>query len=331
MALTDAQVLLLNTMCPTAQNVLLGNFVKQAQMTLFTQGNKFYLDPVNGSDNNDGLTFQTAKLTLLAAYTLLTANQNDTLYIIGGASSVVLAAAFTWDKSYTHLVGLGGNLKFGGRCRIGHAGTAMSPMFTITGNGCIFSNIHFQHGQASATNLICVDIGDGTSSHGLRNYFDNCHFESSLDSVASGGSYAWRAVQIELHAEANEFNNCTFGSWSQVWASTAGALVYFMGDNADTQFRGCDFISNTSSTSMKIVDFAVYDNGGYSGMLFKECHFSNRNAAPANVFGTPTNGWIEMVRCTGTNFTKWSATSSTFVNMNGTTNVTDGGKGVTEA
>jgi hypothetical protein len=323
--MTEDEAIVLDALMPGNQNVGVGHKLKQALAGQVFMGTKFYLDPTNGNDLNDGLSVTSAKKTLTAAYALLTANKNDCLFFIGGASSVVLTAAFTWDKSYTHFVGLGVETRFGGRCRIGHAGTAIGTMFTVSGSGCIFSNIHFQHGQASATNLIAVSVS------GLRNLFNNCHFEASLDTVASGGSYAWRCVQLESAAQANTFKKCTFGTWTVAWASTDGKVLNFVGDNADTFVEDCVFIMNHTSTSFVPVGFDGPITGANSYVSFNGCQFIATNAKPAVIFAVPTNGWIMLNKCNAFNVTAWSTTNAKLIEANGAANASGTGLGVAQA
>ena len=323
--LSNEEAQAINELMPGAQLFEIGSKLKTALANGVALGTKWYLDPVNGQDTNDGLSPQTAFRTLPVAYAALTANKNEILFVIGGASSLVLSSAFTWAKNFTHLVGLSANLRFGGRVRIGHAGTALATMFTVSASGCMFHNIHFQHGQASATNLICVSVS------GQRNMFSNCHFEASLDTVASGGSYAWRAVVIASGAQANGFKGCTFGSWTTVWASAAGLLLLFAGDNADTFVEDCVFIMNTSSTSMKAVGFTGPISGGYSYIMFGSCKFIATNAKPGVLFEKPTNGWIMMDKCNAFNVTAWAATNANLIEANGAANASGTGLGVAQA
>ena len=323
--LSNEEAQAINNSMPVMQNFEVGSKLQTALASGVALGTRWYLDPVNGSDTNDGLSAQTAFKTLPVAYAALTANKNEVLFIVGGASSIVLSAAFTWEKAYTHLIGLGGNLRFGGRVRIGHAGTALGTMFTVSASGCMFHNIHFQHGQASATNLVCLSVS------GQRNLFSNCHFESSLDTVASGGSYAWRAVVLESGAQANNFVRCTFGTWTTVWASAAGLLLLFAGDNADTYVEDCLFVMNTSSTSMKAVGFTGPISGGYSYVVFDRCKFVATNAKPGVLFEKPTNGWIMMEKCSAFNVTAWAATNANLIEANGAANAAGTGIGVAQS
>jgi len=289
-----------NGLMPGNQLYGIGDKLRQALSAGLFLGTKWYLDPVNGNDSYDGLSAQTAFKTLPVAYAALTENKNEVLYIIGGASALNLASAFTWAKSYTHLIGIAGELRFGGRVRIGHNAN-FATMFTLSGSGCMFHNIHFQTGRGSTTNVTQISIS------GLRNLFSNCHFEAMLSATESGGTQAWRAVSLASAAQANGFSRCTFGSWTTVWASASGRLVSFEGDNGDTWFDDCVFITNTSSTSMVPVNFTGPISGGYSYVAFNRCKFLNTNAAPAVIFGTPTNGHVLVSDCTGFNFTAWAA------------------------
>ena len=292
----------LNRLGGGEQDASLGDQIMIAQGDF---GKRWYLDPVNGSDSNDGTTQDKAFLTLPVAYAALTENKNEVLCIMGGATSLKLSTAFTWAKSYTHMVGVAGSLRFGGRVRIGQAAaTPLATMVTISGNGCVFKNVHFQHGQASATNLICVSIS------GQRNMFDACHFDATLDSVAGGSSYSWRAAQLESGAQANNFYRCTFGSWSDtvVWASANGRLLQFVGDNADTFCEDCIFIGNTSA-AMKFVDFTGPISGDGSEVDFIKCRFRNIGTSiTGGVFGVPTNGHVNIDDCRYVGFTVWMAT-----------------------
>jgi hypothetical protein len=317
--MNDIQRSKLNNSSPVAQETGLGDLLFRGI------GNEYYLDPVNGSDSNNGLSSKTAFKSYAVAYAALTANQNDILYVIGGATAVVLSAAATWAKDYTHMIGIGSNLRFGGRTRIAHTGTAMATMFTVSASGCIFHNIHWQHGEASATNLICLLVS------GLRNEFNNCHVEASLDSVASGSSYAWRAIQLASAAQANTFKKCTVGSWTTAWASTSGKLVQFVGDNADTYFDDCVFVMNHTSTSFVPIDFTGPISGANSSVAFLNCKFFATNAKNAVIFGIPTNGWIFLDKCNAFNVTAWSTTNAKLIEGNGAANASGTGLGVAQS
>jgi len=301
--ISNDEAMVLNNASPANQLVGLGSKLQNALAVGVQMGQKWYLDPVNGNDDYDGLSAKTAFKTLPYAYAKLTANKNEVLYILGGASAIGLSSAFTWAKSYTHLIGIASELRFGGRVRIGHSAN-FATMFTISGDGCVFHNIHFQGGRGSTTNVTMVSIT------GLRNEFSNCHFEAMLSATEAGGTQAWRAVSIGSAAQANGFKGCTFGSWTIVWASANGRLVSFEGDNADTWFDDCVFIVNTSSTSMIPVNFTGEISGAQSMVSFVKCKFIATNAVPAVAFGTPTNGNVIIDNCSAVNFTDWAGVTT---------------------
>lgn len=301
--LADSEALAINNLSPGMQVAQVGSKLQQALVGNLYIGTKWYLDPVNGDDSKDGLSYQTALKTLPVAYAKLTANKNEVLYIIGGASALNLSSAFEWAKDYTHLIGIASNLRFGGRVRIGHNAN-FATMFTISADGCMFHNIHFQGGRGSTTNVVMVSIT------GLRNSFSQCHFEAMLHATESGGTQAWRAVEIGSAAQANSFIRCTFGSWTTVWASANGNLVNFVGDNGDTYFDDCVFIGNTSSSSMTFIGFTGPISGSQSYIVFNRCKFINTNTGITVLSDTPSNGSLLFDMCTGFGFTDYTGASS---------------------
>ena len=124
-------------------------------------GKRIFLDPVNGSDNNDG-TAPTSSLgsnggavsTLAAAYALATSGNNDIIILISNgatAGAVRLPLAFVWAKNATHLIGWAAPVLSSQRARIAPpvalvAAAGNTPFFTISGSGCMFINVEFYSG-----------------------------------------------------------------------------------------------------------------------------------------------------------------------------------------
>src|SRR5208337_893128 len=120
-----------------------------------TTGNVYYLDPVNGLDTNDGQTPSGLPLsgghgpvaTLQAGYNLLRNGFNDVLVLIGNGQSSGSAriTSFTWSKNAAHLVGVCAPSAVSQRARIANPLTAgltiTANFFTVSGNGCLFSNL----------------------------------------------------------------------------------------------------------------------------------------------------------------------------------------------
>jgi len=61
-------------------------------------GNIYFVDPANGSDNSSGKTPDEAFATIAAGEDALTANQNDILYYIAGATSAYLTEELVWEQ-----------------------------------------------------------------------------------------------------------------------------------------------------------------------------------------------------------------------------------------
>jgi len=122
---------------------------------MLTGGNSYFLDPANGNDSNKGTSIDEAVKTMTKAYSLLTADQNDILYIVGGASGVSLSATFAWAKDNTHMIGISGGAWYGQRSRIGHSAD-FTPVITFSAKDCLIRNINFLTGRGSADNLIGV-------------------------------------------------------------------------------------------------------------------------------------------------------------------------------
>jgi len=226
----------------------------------------YFVDPANGSDTNDGLTIAKAFAGVEAAFAACTANQHDTVVYIGGPTANDLAAAITWDKSYTHLIGMCAPTMVAQRARLMYeTGTVVaSPLIDITASGCIFKNIYVFHGIAAAGNLINVRVTGG------RNYFENVHF--------AGGGHATQAVDggcsLALYgAEECTFVNCTIGV-DTIAAATGMMAVRIDSDAKRCIFKNCRFTmyaGNAGAGFVEVVDSAGFDRY----MIFDNCMFIN--------------------------------------------------------
>jgi len=145
----------------------------------------YFVDPVNGDDGNPGTDLAKPLAGLEAAYAKCVADQHDTVFFIAGDTACNPAAAIDWAKDYTHLIGIGSPLHgVGQRCRIlGLAATALSPLITVSGTGCIFKNLQFNNEYATGAVGVAVVTG-------LRNYFENVFFMAP--SGVTGASYSLR-------------------------------------------------------------------------------------------------------------------------------------------
>lgn len=232
-----------------------------------TPGNVFYLDTVHGSDGNDGKTPKTAFQSLAVAYAALTANQNDILYFIPGATAATITSAITWSKSYTHFIGLSAETQIGPRCRV-NTTTAMTPMITWSANGCMVKGIQFSNNHSHATaGAVCFKLT------GARNNFEFCQFQGLGALGVVDNSH--RAFVIESSDAENRFENCTFGADTVDGGTAANYVMEFTGtsNTARNQFVDCFWLGNGSANSAFIKADGVANLSSFQ--YFKNCMFLN--------------------------------------------------------
>lgn len=224
----------------------------------------FVVDPQSGDDDNDGRSFAKPLLSVEAAYALCTTNQNDCILMVGGPTANALAATITWSKSYTHLVGMSGDLPgVGQRCRItGSTTLDATVLVTVSGDGCIFRNIQFYNG-ADAN----ADSGAVTVS-GDRNYFQNCFFAGMQHATpgARAGSYS-----LTVSGEENLFKDCTIGADTIIRAAANSELIVASGATRNT-FDRCRFQSYAETAGKFLVNIA---DGADRWTEFRDCLFQN--------------------------------------------------------
>lgn len=240
------------------------------------QGTKFYLDPTNGSDGNDGKSPTHAFKTLPTAYAALTAGKNDILYYLAGTSSISLSAAFTWAKSYTHFIGVCAPTSIGQRARIfAAAGSTFTPMITVSGSGCILKNLYFFHGVDSAAALV------GTSVTGGRNYFENVHFAGMGHATQAAEATAATLLLTGSSCEENTFKNCTIGV-DTVAREAANAELRLASAATRNVFDNCTFLSFAGSSGAGHLWVDANTSGAIDRFVrFKDCTFLNATLSTA--------------------------------------------------
>jgi hypothetical protein len=267
--------------------------------------NVYFVDPANGDDDNTGLSPTVPLLTLTAAEDKCVANQHDTVALIADESSISLTATLTWDKSYTHLVGLCAPTFVGQRSRIfAHADNDdVTPLINVTASGCIFRDLYVFNGVDDAGCLVNVQVTGG------RNYFRNVHF--------AGGGHATSAIDggasLSLNgAEECLFEDCTIGV-DTIAAATGMMGVIVDGDAKRCAFRNCRFTmyaGNSGAGFVEVVDSAGFDRY----LLFEDCLFLNDAVGttmasgfmiPAGM-GSVTHRII-LRRCGAVGITDWDA------------------------
>lgn len=243
-----------------------------------------FVHTATGSDNNDGKEPNYAKASIEAGEDALVANRHDTLVYLSSPTANAMSAAMTWDKSYTHLIGIAAPTGMANRSRISfESGTTdASPLITISASGCIFKNFYVFHGIDSATNLINVYLSGG------RNYFENVHFAGGghVTQAVNGGA----SLSIDgTSAEENLFRHCTFGV-DTVDASAGLATVLMDGACHRNVFEDCRFTLYATSADARFVE--IVDSSGIDRYnIFKRCFFINTSAtAMTEAFAIPAMG-----------------------------------------
>jgi hypothetical protein len=237
----------------------------------YTQGKKYFVDPVNGSDNPAGGGKDPAHAfkTLAAAEDACVSGRNDTVYFLASTSGDTQTAVLSWDKSYTHLIGVCATAAESHRARIfspNSATAGYSPMVSFSGQGCIIKNMAFKQQSYHADSHHCAQVTGG------RNYFENVHFAGMLHATPAGDT---NGGSLFLGgAEENLFKNCVIGQDTiQSTAANAQLRIDDYGRNNRNKFDGCLFYTNASAaTTWVLID--AESVGGY--LWFKDCTFLNK-------------------------------------------------------
>lgn len=245
-----------------------------------------FFDPTNGDDGNDGSTPVRAMKTLAAAENKAAANNHDVVWYIPGSSGHNLSAALTWDKNYTHFIGLAAPSTVGTRARLFQLSTltGASPLINITATGCRFQNFYVFQGVNDATSLINVQVSGG------RNYFEGVHF--------AGGGHATQAVDgcaslTIAGGGENRFQNCTFGV-DTIAAATGVTCVSYAATGATprTMFYNCKFTLQAGNGGASFIE-SLGNLSSDRYQYFENCAFLNvaeSTAIDSAVVAPATNG-----------------------------------------
>jgi hypothetical protein len=178
----------------------------------------YFVDPSSSeaSDSNEGTELAHPLASLEAAEDKCVSGQNDVVFFIAGATADNPTASITWDKDYTHLIGIGSQLPgVGQRCRVVlEAATAATPVITFAGDGCVIKNMQFNQEKASgAASGVAIVTGH-------RNFFENVFFMTPTSQTAA--SYS-----LKVGGTENTFHRCTIGQHTNVRnAATYGLWLY---------------------------------------------------------------------------------------------------------
>ena len=266
---------------------------------------KVYLvDPVNGNDSNPGTNWRAPLLTVTAAEALCVADRHDTVLMLSGDTADNPTASITWDKDFTHLVGLSGNLPgVGQRCRIvGTAANDLNPVVTFAGKGNIIRNIQINNeSDAAADSSAVILTGD-------RYYFENVFILGMVHATPAARAGANSFEMTGAHE--NMFLNCSVGVDTIVRAAANHELL-MSGGSSKNMFRQCRFLSASSTAGKFMVGVETSVASGLNS--FEECLFYNNSTnwgqELTNCFdiqGTQATYYIDLARSRLVGITGWA-------------------------
>jgi len=235
-----------------------------------TRGNVFFIDPVYGNDSNDGRATDRAFLTLATAYAALTADQNDILFFLGGATALTPTAAVTWAKSFTHFIGISSDLPgMGQRCRIVNSdANDLTTLFIVSANGCMFKNLQFFDSKDTAAD------GANVLVSGNRNSFENVFFAGMGSLVALSPATRAGSYSLKISGSENYVFNSTIGLDTVIRTAANSELIVSGGRN---RFVHCD-IRSYSETAGKFLVKIDNSGGDIRDTIFDDCLFYNFTA-----------------------------------------------------
>ena len=231
-------------------------------MPMYTK--KIFVDPVNGSDGNSGLSISNAKKSFGAGYAMITSAKNEAMILVPGASGFTLTAVVDWTKSASHLIGLSPG-RMNNRCKLTTStATAMTPLLTVSGANNTFYNVMIsQEGSHATNNAVPLYVT------GHRNYFENVHTRNIGALAVVDNSH--RSLKLGTIYDTY-FKNCQFGETSYDAVTAASTVIEFAGtDGGKYLFEDCLILGAGSANA---TFFTMGANvGGFT--LFKRCLFHN--------------------------------------------------------
>ena len=244
----------------------------------------YIVDPQTGSDTNDGLAFDTALATLAAAEDKCVANQNDVVVLVGGPTGNAVTATLAWDKAYTHLVGLSGDLGLGQRARVTGSATAdLASLVTFSGRGCIVRNVQFYNGCDADKDSNAVTVSADNC------VFENCFFYNAGNRTSYGRA---GSCSLALSGSENLFKNCAIGGDTVLSGASMGAELAITGGAGRNVFKDCRFLCYSETATKVLVSEADGGGGVARWNEYDNCVFQNfsENWATTltNAFDLPT-------------------------------------------
>lgn len=278
----------------------------------------FFVDQLNGSDGHKGDNPKRALATLSKAHSLMTSNRNDVAIVIGSVTGtnpnissgsgssigVRESATLAWSKDQCHIVGLSYN-RVAQRVSIRSDGTEFTPLVNVTGDGCVFANLHAFHGYDDDSAQICWNDG------GERNAYYNVHFGGMGHQTAADNA-GGRSLRINGSGLGEHyFRDCVIGI-DTVTRGAANASLELASSVTRNIFERCLFPAHTDAASPLFVSIGA--SGIDRFVLFKECVFNVMGTAltQAMSINNSAGGNVLLNSCMAANVTEWDANDNAY-------------------
>jgi len=203
--------------------------------------------------------------TPFAAYTAMTTNSNDVMYVF---DSIAHTATFDWAKNKCHAVGVGnpGGIILSAAIRT--TTITVVEALKVSGNYNYFKNLRIEQGAATGTASIY-----GLHMTGAFNVFENCILEMcGVGNTLAGGA----TIYFGAGGTYNRFINCQVGQGYTAHTAANGLIRFGDGNTKHNQFDDCILRTQATVDTHRIIkiDVAiagplVFNRGLWLGYTYK--------------------------------------------------------------
>lgn len=243
-----------------------------------TPGKTYKVDPVNGVDTNDGLTWSGALKTVGAANALLA--DGDTVLITGSIAEATMTVSKNNITFRSVTPGYGSsNAGYGTRWM--EAAATQAQLLILTGKGCRFENICFR-GPSKATapsagyvTGVCVRLD---AAHGTQ--FIGCRFQGRANATA--------AIEVTNASADVQIIGCEFLYWNTATYGMAIHQTTYTADGVSSGWiiEGNRFHSNLNHIVIRLRQAQIRGNVFPAGGLAAD----GTSSATLTVLGIDLHG-----------------------------------------
>jgi len=253
-------------------------YIGGSQIPVTSPGTIYYVDPTNGSDDKNGLTWDSAKKTIQAAVDLTGDRTGDIIYVAPGKiqenvliekdhdSLKLVAIAGPWETQWR---ASDGTTKHAFTDTNAEAGSSSGIGLFVGARNVLVDGFCFDGGGGYVGVVVgdgygVGDVTEGTSQNPASTRIVNCHFRASNEGTAISG-LVLKGCSDNVIVDSCTFRNCDYGVYI---ASGSGRTnqapiiknchfygcstygVYKANENTDIncQVIGCTFLDGDSNT-----------------------------------------------------------------------------------